>query len=203
MALTRKALKAMGLTDEQVESIVDLHVEVKQALEAERDQYKADAEKLKEVEKERDALKSNADESYKVKYENEHKAFEDYKKSVTEKESKAAKEAAAKAYFESKNITGANLEIALRGSRDEINALEVNEGKIKDTAALDALVSGTFSGLVVTKQTTGAKTATPPTSTGGEKLTRADIFKTDERGRYIHSTEERQRLLAENPELLK
>lgn len=32
MALTRKALKAMGLTDEQVDSIVEMHVETTDAL---------------------------------------------------------------------------------------------------------------------------------------------------------------------------
>ena len=46
MALTRKALKAMGLTDEQVDSIVEMHVETTDALKEQRDAFKADAEKL-------------------------------------------------------------------------------------------------------------------------------------------------------------
>lgn len=203
MALTRKSLKAMGLTDEQVESIIDLHTEVTDALKTERDEVKSQVEKLKGVEKELNDLKAKADDGYKEKYEKEHQDFENYKKEVTAKESKAAKENAAKAYFEGKNITGANLEIALRGARDEINDLEIADGKIKDTTALDALVTGTFAGLVVSTKTTGAKTATPPTSTNGSRLTRADIYKTDEHGRYIMSTEERQKALAENPELLR
>lgn len=37
MALTRKALKAMGLTDEQVDSIVEMHVETTDALKEQRD----------------------------------------------------------------------------------------------------------------------------------------------------------------------
>ena len=77
-------------------------------------------------------------------------------------ETKAAKEKAVKAYFEGKNITGANLDIAMRGCRDEIGAIELDGDKIKDTAALDALVNGTFAGLVVTKTVQGAQTANPP-----------------------------------------
>ena len=41
-----------------------------------------------------------------------------------------------------------NLEIAMKGSNAEIDGVELDGEKIKDPAALDALVSGTFSGLV-------------------------------------------------------
>lgn len=195
MGFSRKALKAMGLADEQVDSIVELHTEVVDALKSERDDYKAKADKLTGVEKELDALKAKGDDGYKEKYEKERKAFDDYKAEVTAKETKAAKESAAKAYFEGKNITGANLEIALRGAKEEIGALELDGDKIKDTAALDALVNGTFAGLVVSTRTTGAKTATPPQNTGGTIMTRDEIFKKDERGHYVHDTATRQREL--------
>ena len=55
---------------------------------------------------------------------------------------------------------------------------------------------------MTTTTTTGAKTSTPPANTGGAKLTKADIYKKDERGRYVLSASERQKALAENPELL-
>lgn len=203
MALTRKSLKAMGLTDEQVESIVEMHTETVDGL---KDKLKAAEEKsskLDDVQKELDGLKANSGDDYKAKYEAEKKAFADYKADQTAKEAKAAKEAAVKAYFESKNITGTNLAIAMRGARDEIAGIELDGTSIKDTSALDALVSGEFAGLVVKTTTQGAATATPPTNTGGSKLTRADIFKRDDKGRYIMSTADRQKALAENPELLK
>lgn len=203
MALTRKSLKAMGLTDEQVDSIVEMHTETVDGL---KDKLKAaedKANKLDDVQKELDGLKANGGDDYKAKYEKEHKDFEAYKKGVNEKETKAAKEKAVKAYFEGKNITGANLDIAMRGCRDEIGAIELDGDKIKDTAALDALVGGTFAGLVVTKSVQGAQTANPPANNGGSKLTKADIFAKDEHGRYKMSTAERQKALAENPELMK
>lgn len=203
MALTRKSLKAMGLTDEQVDSIVEMHTETVDGLKDKLKTAEEKANKLDDVQKELDALKANSGDDYKAKYEAEKKAFADYKADQTEKETKAAKEKAVKAYFEGKNITGANLDIAMRGCRDEIGAIELDGDKIKDTEALDALVSGTFAGLVVTKTVHGAQTANPPANNGGSKLTKADIFKKDDHGRYVMSTAERQKALAENPELMK
>ena len=80
--------------------------------------------------------------------------------------------------------------------------MELDGDKIKDSTALDALISGDFAGLVSKTNRTGAKTETPPTNDGGAKLTKADIYKRDEHGRYVMSTAERQKALAENPELL-
>lgn len=203
MGLTRKGLKAMGLTEEQVDSIIEAHAETVDGLKDKLKAAEVESEKLKGIQRELDDLKANPGEDYKAKYEAEKKAFAEYKADQTAKEAKAAKEAAVKAYFEGKNITGANLAIAMRGARDEIAGIELDGTSIKDTSALDALVTGEFAGLVVTTTKQGAATATPPTNTGGSKLTRADIFKRDDKGRYIMSTAERQKALAENPELLK
>ena len=76
----------------------------------------------------------------------EYKKFRD---GVAEKEAKAAKEKAVRAYFESKNIKGDNLKIAMRGSAAEIEAVKLDkDGKIEDAKALDELISGTYAGLV-------------------------------------------------------
>ena len=68
--------------------------------------------------------------------------------------------------------------------------------KIKDTKSLDALVDGTYKGLVSTTQTHGANPANPPANTGGAK-SREDIYKKDDKGRYVMSTAERQKALAD------
>ena len=78
------------------------------------------------VQKELNDLKAAGDGGYKEKYEKEHSDFEAYKSDVTAKESKAAKEKAVRAYFEIKNITGANLDLAMRGSGTEMAALEMD-----------------------------------------------------------------------------
>ena len=195
MALTRKSLKAMGLTDEQVDSIVEMHTETVDGLKDKLKTAEEKANKLDDVQNELDGLKANSGDDWKSKYEKEHTDFESYKKGVTEKETKAAKEKAVKAYFEGKNITGANLDIAMRGCRDEIGAIELDGDKIKDTAALDALVNGTFAGLVVTKTVHGAQTANPPANNGGKN------YKTKEEILAIKDRTERQNAIAENHEM--
>lgn len=196
MALTRKLLKGMGLTDEQVDTIIEAHTDTVDGLKADIGKYKADAEKLPGVQKELDDLRAAGDGGYKEKYEKEHKAFETYKTNITAKETRAAKEKAVRAYFESKNITGANLDLAMRGCGEEMSALEMDGDQIKDTKSLDALISGTYKGLVSTVSTQGANPAAPPANNGGVK-TRADIYKKDDKGRYVMSTSERQHALAE------
>ena len=74
--------------------------------------------------------------------------------------------------------------------------MELDGDKIKDTKSLDALVSGTYKGLVSTVKTQGANPANPPANNGGAK-TREDIYKKDDKGRYVMSTSERQNALAE------
>ena len=175
MALTAKMLKGLGLTDEQRESILEAHADTVNEIKAERDRLKLDAEKLESVQKELENLKAIGDGGYKEKYEKEHKAFEDYKADITAKESKAAKEKAVRAYFESKNITGANLDLAMRGCGEEMAALEMDGEKIKDTKILDALVDGTYKGLVSTTQTKGANPANPPANPPAKNYTTAEI----------------------------
>lgn len=181
MALTRKLLKGMGLTDEQVDTIIEAHTDTVDGLKADVSKYKADAEKLPSVQEQLDDLKAAGDGGYKEKYEKEHSAFETYKSDVTAKESKAAKEKAVRAYFESKNITGANLDLAMRGCGEEMAALELDGDQIKDTKSLDALVDGTYKGLVSTTQTRGANPATPPANTGGGAMTKDQIMQIKDR----------------------
>lgn len=191
MALTRKLLKGMGLTDEQVDTIIEAHTETVDGLKA----YKTDAEKLKDVQKELDDLKAKGDDGWKDKHDKVKKEFDDYKNAQTAKETRAAKEKAVRAYYEGKNITGKSLDIAMKGSADEINAVELDDkGAIKDYTALDALVGGTFAGLVSTTSTMGVKTSNPAANTGGTYKSKTEIMAITDRA-------ERRKAIAENPSL--
>lgn len=171
MALTRKALKAMGIEDEKIEQIIEAHTETVSALKDEIDElkgYKEQAEKVPSLETELKQLKE-AENPFESKYTKLKDEYDNYKHSVEEKELKAAKEKAVTAYFENKNIKGSNLKIALRGAKDEISAIEITEdGAIKDTKALDKLVSEDFAGLVGVIKEEGANTPNPPQNTGGK-----------------------------------
>lgn len=179
MALTRKFLKAMGIEDEKIDQIIEAHTETVSGLKDSLDKAEAAAKGLPGVQKELDAAKAELEavkkDGWKDKHDAIKKEFEDYKAGVTAKETKAAKEAAARAYYQEKGITGKSLDIAIRGSGAEIEALEMADGKIKDVAALEALVKGDFSGLVSTTTTKGAETANPPANSGGK--TKSEILK--------------------------
>ena len=185
MALTRKLLKGMGLTDEQVDTIIEAHTDTVDGLKADIGRYKADAEKLPGIQKELDDLKK------------EKKDFQDFKDGVAAKESAAAKEKAARAYFQSKGIPAESMGLVIRGAKAEIDGLKLDGESIKDTAALDGLLSGDYKGLIGKTTTTGTQTQTPPDTSGGAK-SRAEIYKKDDKGRYLLSTAERQAALAES-----
>ena len=198
MALTRRLLKGMGLTDEQVDTIIEAHTDTVDGLKDQIATYKADAEKLPDIQKELDDLKKDgADGGYKAKYEKEKKDFQDYKNGIAEKESAAAKEKAVRAYFESKGIPADSMGLVIRGAKAEISGLELDGEKIKDSTALDTLLSGDYKGLVGKTITKGTDTKTPPNTSGGIK-SREEIYKKDDKGRYILSTAERQAALAES-----
>lgn len=146
----------------------------------------------------KDALEKNKPaDAPKVKDTEEYKKlrqeFDDYRAEVSGREAKAAKERAARAFFEGKGITGKSLDIAIRGCGAEIDALELDNGKIKDDSALDALIKDTYSGLVSTTVTRGAQTANPPVNNGAAK--------TKEQIMGIKDTAERQREIAQNLDL--
>lgn len=197
MALTRRLLKGMGLTDEQVDTIIEAHTDTVDGLKDQIATYKADAEKLPGVQKELDDLKKEGgDGGFKAKYEKEKKDFQDYKAGIEAKESAAAKEKAARAYFQGKGIPAESMALVIRGAKAEIDGLTLDGETIKDTAALDGLLSGDYKGLVGKVKKNGTQTQTPPDTTDGLK-SRAEIYKKDDKGRYLLSTAERQSALAE------
>lgn len=206
MSLTRKALKAMGLTDEQIDSVIEMHTDtvsgLKDKLEAAENNSK-DVEKLTaEVKKYKNELeKANKaiteSEKLKEQYENTKSEYEKYKGEIAAKETKAAKEKAVREYFKSKGINDDNMSIAMRGSRSEIDAMELDEkGKIKDTKVFDELVKGDYAKLISHTEVKGVQTQVlPPNATNKKVMTWEDIDK-------IKDVKERQQAMYENREAL-
>lgn len=194
MALSRKFLKGMNLTDEQVDSIIEAHAETVNGQKADIERLQNEVERLQEAAQELDDLKAHGNDRAVEKYEKVKKEFDEYRQATEAKETKAAKESAVRAYYQSKGITGKSLDIAMRGSGAEINGVELEDGKIKDTTQLDGLIGGDFAGLVTRTEVTGAQTATPPANNGGNSMTREEILR-------IKNTRERQKAIADNAEL--
>lgn len=206
MSLTRKALKAMGLTDEQIDSVIEMHTDtisgLKDKLEVAENNSK-DVEKLTaEVEKYKNELeKANKaiteSEKYKEQYENTKSEYEKYKGEIAAKEMKTAKEKAVREYFKSKGINDDNMSIAMRGSRSEIDAMELDEkGKIKDTKVFDELIKGDYAKLISHTEIKGVQTQVlPPNATNKKVMTWEEIDK-------IKDVKERQQAMYENREAL-
>ena len=201
MSLTRKMLKAMGIEEEKIDQIIEAHSETVDSLKADRDSYKEDAEKLKDVQKELDDLKAKGDDGWKEKHDRLKAEFDQYKNDVQAKETKAAKEAAYRAILKDANLSEKGIEKAVKYA--DWDKIELGEdGKLKGANDHIKAVREEWAEYVTTTTTTGAKTSTPPANNGGTKLTKAEIYARDEHGRYKLSTSERQKALAENPELL-
>ena len=193
MALTRKLLKGMGLTDEQVDTIIEAHTDTVDGLKADVSKYKTDAEKLTDVQKELDDLKAKGDDGWKEKHDKLKGEFDKYKGDIEAKETKAKVNNAVRSYLESKSITGDNLDLAMMACESIIASAELDGEKLKDTTALDTLVGSKFKRLVTHTTTKGANTANPPANNGNSGVTKADFQKM--------SYKDRLQIYNENPDL--
>lgn len=201
MAITRKLLKGMGLTEEQQDTIIEAHTDTVNGLKADVDRYKADAEKLPAVQKELDDLKGKGDDGYKEKYESEHKAFENYKKTVDAEKTTAAKEKAVEAVLKKIGVSEKRLQSVAKLAKADglLDALELDDdGAVKEVDKLEKSLKDSYSEYITTTSTKGADTPTPPANSVGAKLTMADIYKKDEKGRYVMDYEARLKAIEEN-----
>ena len=193
MALTRKSLKAMGLTEEQVDSIIELHLEVKSDLEEQIKGYKADALRLKEVEKELDSLKKGDGKDYKKLYEDEKAAHSKTKDDYAAKETSAANERLFRAQLTEIGISGKRADQIVKMT--DLTQFETENGAYKDATAVQEHILTEWSEFVPTTTTRRATVDTPPGNGGGKKYSsREEIMK-------IADTQERQAAIQANPDL--
>lgn len=184
MALTRKMLKAMGIEDEKIDQIIEAHTETVDALKEQRDQYKTDAEKLPEVQKQLDTaneqLESAGKDSWKVKYDALKEDFDAYKADQTAKETHGAKESAYRDLLKAAGIPEKRLAAVLKVS--DVDTVELDkDGKIKDADKLTESIKSEWADFIPTTVEKGAPTPTPPSTTGGQTMTRDQIMQIQDR----------------------
>ena len=192
MGLTRSFLKGMNLTDEQVGAIIEAHADTVDALKSQRDQYKADAEKLESVQKELDKLKEAAENG--GDYDKLKKEYEDFKAEVQKKETIEAKKKALTELAKDAGLSEAGIAKAIKYADWDSIELE-DDGKVKDSKAQIKSLKEEWAEYVQTSSTTGANTATPPAGASGKTYkTKDEIF-------AIKDDAERQKAIADNHEL--
>lgn len=197
MALTRKLLATMSIEEDKVDQIIEAHSDTVNALKEQIATYKTDAEKLPAVQKELDELRAAAEKSdkdaYKVKYEALKEDFDKYKEEVQEKETHAKKENAYRELLKEVGVSEKRINAVMRVSDVDDIKLD-DDGNVKDADKLKDGIRTEWEDFIVTTQSTGAQTATPPTGNGR-------LYKSKDEIMSIKDTTERQKAIAENHEL--
>lgn len=197
MALTRTFLKGLDLTDEQIAAVIEGHNDTVAALKEQIAEYKDDAATLKSVQKELDALKASnsTGEEWEKKYNEEHKAFEDFKAGIDADKTRQAKVKAYEDLLKSVGVSEKRIASITKVAPLDEYTLD-KDGNIKDADKVKESIKKEWSDFITSSRTSGANTNTPPGNDGGNSNTN-DIYKKDDKGRYIMSTKERQEALAQ------
>lgn len=201
MALLRKSLKAMGLTDEQIESVIEMHSDTVNDLKDQITAATANKEEFDKLKAENENLKTQLSESkqaaadaekYKKDYESVKNELDTFKSDVETRAAKAEADKAFTKWLTDNGYTdkGANKIVKYGGFTPEFN----KDGTIKNADKLNESVAAEWSEYKITAKTEGAKTETPPANTGGSKRTKAEIM-------AIKDPVERQQAIKENPEV--
>lgn len=179
MALTRKFLSALGIETDKIDEIIIAHTETVDGLKEDRDQYKADAEKLPNVQKELDDTKKELSDlkeasgdgqnPYRKQYEDLKVEFDKYKSDQAAKEVLANKTAAYKALLKEAGVSEKRIDSILKLKTADFDSIELDEeGKIKDASTLKNSIKEEWSDFIIQEGKKGADTQVPPANQGGE-----------------------------------
>lgn len=176
MALTRKFLKALGIEDDKIDEIVAAHGETVTALKAEIDEAKQGASGLDAVTKERDrykadleALQKTSGDAAKVQAE-----YDAYKAQVEKDKTAAQKGAALDAVLKEAGVERESFRTQL-GKGWDMDTIELEDGKVKDKAALISRIKADYPDFIGTAHTEGTKPLTPPHGDNGKTYTREQL----------------------------
>ena len=173
---------------EKVEEIMGGHVAITSPLKDERD---SNADKAADLQKQLDGIKGGED--YKTKYEDEHKAFEDFKKKTAEDANAAKVRAAYRKLLIEEKIGEKRLDSIMKVTDFSKMKLDGDE-KLIDEDELRTNIGKEWGEFKTTVTERGAQVERPPQTAGKTTMTKAEIF-------AIKDTAERQKAIAENHEL--
>lgn len=196
MALTRKLMKGMNLTDEQMDTIVEAHTDTVDALKGKiaelEEQTKDLAAVQKKLEQAEAALADAENGGWKDKYDSVKKEFEEYKNSQAEKEAMAAKETAYRELLKNIGVSDKRMDAVIRVT--DLAAMELDEeGKLKESEKLTETARTEWAEFIAPLDT---RAQSPRIDTGanlnisGTTRTKEDILK-------IKDTSERQKAWAD------
>jgi hypothetical protein len=157
----RAVLKNENATDEEkIGEILDL-------LHVETDQLKAELDDAKDSAKNKAGEWETKAKEWETKYNSEHTAFEDYKANETREQETKAKENAYKELLTSAGVSNKLVDLVVKASAKEIEALTLKDGKIEGADKLTKSIKENYKDYITTTEQRGADIQNPPDNGGG------------------------------------
>lgn len=200
MALTRKLLTSMALEAEKIDSIIEAHTGTVDGLKAKISELETKAADYDDLKKKYDdaskKLKEyeDGDNDWKTKFENEHKAFEDYKKTQDAEKLGKEKTDAYKKLLADNGVSEKMVGLILKAT--DFDSIEMEDGKIKDEKKHVETIKKEYADYIVKGGKSGADVSNPFHNAGGN-ASLEEIYKKDDRGRYVLNSSERQKKIAD------
>ena len=198
MAVTRKFLTGLGLSAEQQDSVLEAHTETLNDIRAERDRYKADADKLADVQKQLDSAnqqlttlrsEASANGDWKAKHDAVKEEFEKFKADSAAEKTLAAKQTAFRELLKDANVQEQYRDKVLKYT--DLSGVELDDkGKIKSAAALMKSVRAEWPEYVETVTEEGAPPVNSPSNIGGGGKTAKDILAIKDDAEMIRAIED-------------
>ena len=175
MALTRNFLKSMGLTDEQVNAIIENHTDTVEGLKAERDGYKATAEKQTQNEAEITRLtnelaeaQKNSGDAAKVQAD-----FDAFKKQIADEKAAAQTDADVLDIVKEAGIQRESFQKVVAKDFDRSKIQRGEDGTITNRQELVDDTRTRYVDFTATQQQQPLPQNNPPSGGGGGNLSRA------------------------------
>ena len=190
MAFTRNFLKSTGLSEDQITAVIEEHTAVTDALKKERDGYKEQAEKAADLQKQLDDLANGED--FKKKFEEEHEAFENFKKQAASEAEAAKVRSAYRKLLADEGISEKRLDAILKVT--DLSKMKLDkDGNLDKADDLKKAINQEWSEFKTVVTERGAQVE-KPLQTGKATKTKDEIY-------AIKDTAQRQKAIAENHEL--
>ena len=209
MSFKRSDLAALGIEPEQIQTIIDWHMETVKALQSRIAENEDNADKLTKVQDELDKVKKDLDtanktieaankDDYKGKYESATAELAKVKSDYAAKEEAAKRDLIFKSKAKERKYSDEAIKILLDSKADYSSRIELDkDGKATNLDAIFEAIAADVPVLTPKADAEPPKIATPPANTGGAKkpMSWDDIDK-------IKDTKERQKVMSENMEAL-
>lgn len=176
MAMKKADLRAIiknedATDDEKLSSLLDVfHGEI-DSIKDERDELKNELAELK---------KNDKTSEWEEKYNGLKKEYEEYKESREQEATKSKKETAYRALLKEAGVSEKRIDSIIKVT--DISSIEIDEnGAVKDSENHKKTISTEWADFIVSQDTKGANTETPPNNAGGqntdlESLSMADYI---------------------------